>query len=142
MMSQRGASLIRLAVAALSVFVVGAAPAFSHDKAPRNEKPVDLANALRTQLVWCWNPPMGAPHPEDLVVDFDLLLNEDGSVAQLPQLIGDSKAAAANNPYTRAAAVAAREAILRCAPYKLPRNRYSEWREIKPLHFDPRWIGR
>jgi hypothetical protein len=42
------------------------------------------------------------------------------------------------NPYTRAAAEAASRAIYQCAPYNLPAKRYSEWREINPLRFDPR----
>jgi hypothetical protein len=81
---------------------------------------------------------VGAPNAEDLIVDFDLLLNPDGSVARPPQLTGDSASAAASNPYTRAAAEAARRAIFECAPYKLPADRYSQWREINPFHFDPR----
>jgi outer membrane biosynthesis protein TonB len=98
----------------------------------------DLQDSLRSQIAQCWSPPIGAPHAEDLIVDFDLLLNQDGSVAQPPQLTGDSAAAASSNPYTRAAAEAARRAIYECAPYKLPADRYSQWREINPFHFDPR----
>ena len=80
---------------------------------------------------------MGAPHPEQLVVDFDLFLNPDGSVAQAPQLTGDYAAVAARDPYVKAAADAARRAIYTCAPYKLPADRYAQWREIDPFHFDP-----
>jgi outer membrane biosynthesis protein TonB len=98
----------------------------------------DLQDSLRSQIAQCWSPPIGAPHAEDLIVDFDLLLNQDGSVAQPPQLTSDSAAAASGNPYTRAAAEAARRAIYECAPYKLPADRYSQWREINPFHFDPR----
>ncbi|HEY5339271.1 MAG TPA: hypothetical protein VIJ85_13775 [Rhizomicrobium sp.] len=98
----------------------------------------DLQDSLRSQIAQCWSPPVGAPHAEDLIVDFDLLLNQDGSVAQPPQLTGDSAQAASGNPYTRAAAEAARRAIYECAPYKLPADRYSQWREINPFHFDPR----
>jgi outer membrane biosynthesis protein TonB len=98
----------------------------------------DLQDSLRSQISQCWSPPIGAPHAEDLIVDFDLLLNQDGSVAQPPQLTSDSAAAASGNPYTRAAADAARRAIYECAPYKLPADRYSQWREINPFHFDPR----
>ena len=99
---------------------------------------MDLVDALRNQIAQCWSPPVGAPNASDLVVDFDLFLNPDGSVAQPPQLTGGSQARAAVNPYTRAAAEAARRAIYECAPYKLPANRYAQWREINPFHFDPR----
>lgn len=104
----------------------------------QNAMTADLQDALRSQIAQCWSPPVGAPHAQDLIVDFDLLLNPDGSVAQPPQLVGDSVSAAATNPYTRAAAEAARRAIYECAPYKLPQDRYSQWREINPFHFDPR----
>jgi outer membrane biosynthesis protein TonB len=98
----------------------------------------DLQDALRSQIQSCWSPPAGAPNPEQLVVSFDLFLNSDGSVAQPPQLAADSAAAAARDPYVRAAAEAARRAIYTCAPYKLPADRYSQWREINPFIFDPR----
>ncbi len=96
---------------------------------------MDLVDSLRSQISRCWSPPVGAPSAADLVVDFDLFLNPDGSVAQPPQLIGNSSS---GNPYARAAAEAARRAIYECAPYKLPADRYSQWREINPFHFDPR----
>ncbi len=103
-----------------------------------NAMTADLSDALRSQIAPCWSPPVGAPRPEELVVDFDLFLNPDGSVAQPPQLTAQSQAMAASDPYTRAAVEAARRAIYTCAPYKLPADRYSQWREIKPFHFDPR----
>jgi len=71
-----------------------------------------------------------------MVVAFILFLKPDGAVARLPQLTGDSLARARSNPNTKAAADAALRAILTCAPYKLPADRYSEWQEINPLRFD------
>jgi outer membrane biosynthesis protein TonB len=102
---------------------------------------MDLVDSLRNQIAQCWSPPVGAPNPDQLVVVFDLFLNSDGSVAQPPQLAADSAAAAASDPYVRAAAEAARRAIFTCAPYKLPANRYSQWREINPFIFDPRQMA-
>lgn len=97
----------------------------------------DLADALKSQIYRCWTPPVGAPNANDLVVDFDLQLNADGTVMGRPQLSGKS-ATAMGNPYTRAAAEAANRAIYQCAPYNLPAKRYSEWKQINPLRFDPR----
>ena len=102
-----------------------------------NAMVADLQDALRSQVQQCWSPQIGAPNADEMIVDFDLLLNADGSVAQPPQLTASSQAAAASNPYTRAAAEAARRAIMECAPYKLPADRYRQWREINPFHFDP-----
>ena len=93
---------------------------------------MDLVDALRNQIAQCWSPPAGAPRPEDLVVDFFVRLNPDGSVAQV------TSASVPQNSYMRAAVEAARRAIMTCQPYKLPADRYNQWREIDPLHFDPR----
>lgn len=98
----------------------------------------DLQDALRSQIQPCWNPPVGAPHPERLVVEFHLFLNPDGSVAQPPQLTGDSVSRVSRDQFVQAAAEAARRAIYTCAPYKLPADRYQEWREIDPFRFDPK----
>ncbi len=89
-------------------------------------------DALKTQVSKCWNPPIGAAHAEQLVVEFDLFLNPDGSVQRL-----DRGTSSATGAYAMAAIEAARRAILECAPYKLPANDYSNWREINPFHFDP-----
>jgi outer membrane biosynthesis protein TonB len=100
-----------------------------------NAMTADIADALKSQIYQCWSPPVGAPNANDLVVDFDVTLNQDGSVASATSPSTDN-----GNPnlYNRAAGTAARSAIYKCAPYKLPADRYSQWREINPLRFDPR----
>jgi outer membrane biosynthesis protein TonB len=97
----------------------------------QNAMTADLVTALTNQIYRCWSPPVGAPRPQ--IVDFDLVLNPDGSVARPPQLLENS-----GDPYFHAAVEAARRAIYTCAPYHLPADRYNEWREISDLHFDPR----
>jgi hypothetical protein len=96
----------------------------------------DLSDALRSQIYRCWSPPTGAPDARDLVVDFDLSLNPDGTVGQLQPTPG-SGLAIAGNAYTRAASEAARRAMYQCQPYRLPADRYSQWRQ-STLRFDPR----
>jgi outer membrane biosynthesis protein TonB len=96
----------------------------------QNAMTADLVDALRSQISRCWSPPVGAPHPQ--IVHFELTLNPDGSVARSPQLTNNS-----GDPYFHAAAEAARRAIYECAPYKLPADRYSEWRDITDFKFDP-----
>jgi len=93
---------------------------------------MDLVDSLRNQIAQCWSPPAGAPHPEDLIVDFFVQLNPDGSVAMA------TPRTQPQNSYMRAALESARRAIFTCQPYKLPADRYNQWREIDPLHFDPR----
>jgi len=102
-----------------------------------NAMTANIADALKSQIYRCWSPPMGAPDARDLVVDYALRLNQDGTVATL-QLTPGTQVMAASNAYTRAAAEAASRAIYQCQPYRLPADRYNVWREINPLRFDPR----
>jgi len=102
-----------------------------------NAMTMDLSDALKNQIAQCWNPPVGAPHPEQLIPTFRLFLGPDGSVQQAPQLAADSAAQAASDPFMRAAVDAARRAIYTCAPYKLPADKYNVWRDIT-VDFDPR----
>jgi hypothetical protein len=104
---------------------------------PQDAMTMDLQDSLRSQIQQCWSPPVGAPHPEELVVEFELFLKPDGSVAQPPQLSVESQSAVSRDSYTRAAAEAARRAIYTCAPYKLPQDRFGQWQDIT-LTFDPR----
>jgi hypothetical protein len=97
----------------------------------------DLITILQSEIQPCWSPPVGAPRVDDLIVTYDIWLNADGTVAQTPQLTADSAAAAARNPYTKAAAEAAFRAIYQCQPYKLPADRYKQWRALT-YTFDPR----
>jgi hypothetical protein len=97
----------------------------------------DLRAMLQSEIYKCWSPPVGVPHPENLIVSYELFLNRDGSVAQPPQLTADSAAAAASDPYMRAAAESARRAIYTCAPYKLPADRYNQWHDVA-FTFHPR----
>jgi hypothetical protein len=97
----------------------------------------DLVAILQSQINRCWRRPDYGPHPERLIVRFELFLNRDGSVAQAPQLTQDTAAAVASDPYMRAAADSGRRAIYECAPYRLPADKYNLWRDIV-FTFDPR----
>jgi hypothetical protein len=98
---------------------------------------VDLITMLQSEINRCWTRPEYGPHPERLIVRYELFLNRDGSVAQAPRLTPDSAAAVAGDPYMRAAADAGRRAIYQCAPYRLPAEKYNLWRDIV-FTFDPR----
>lgn len=106
----------------------------------QNAMNMDLNDALRNQIEQCWSPPAGAPHPEQLIVSVELSLNPDGSVSGTPHLTADSRAAAAGNAFVRAAADAALRAIYVCQPFKLPPNRFADWRD-STVKFDPRDVA-
>jgi hypothetical protein len=109
----------------------------------QNALTMDIKDALLTQMRQCWNVPVGAPHPEQLIVQVRVFLAPDGSLAQKPQLEPATLSAANANPYMRTAAEAALRAVSVCEPYKhLPADRYDTWREIV-MTFDPsRMVGR
>jgi len=97
----------------------------------------DIAALFRSQMQPCWSWPANDPRPERLAVDFDVFLNRDGSLSRPPQLVASLMAGAPHDPFLRAAAQAVRHAIYACAPYRMPADQYSLWREISPFHFDP-----
>jgi len=93
-------------------------------------------DALRAQIQACWNPPPGALEARELIVDVRLQLNRDGSVSSEPQVMNRG-----NHPQFQVAAEAARRAIKRCAPYKMPIAKYDLWSDVE-VRFDPREMYR
>jgi hypothetical protein len=103
----------------------------------QNAMTMDLQTAFASQVYRCWNLATfgGAPDASNLHVELRIFLNPDGSVAQPPQLTGNSIAAAGNG-YMRAAAEEALRAVVSCAPYRLPADKYSQWHSFT-IAFDP-----
>ena len=98
-------------------------------------------DAVRRQIERCWNPPVGAPKAENLIVDLRLEVNPDGTVRTVD--VADSSRMN-SDPYYRAAAESAVRAVLnpRCRKLKLPPEKYEEWK-ILIIGFDPReMLGR
>lgn len=95
----------------------------------------DLRSYLQSQIYKCWNPPAGSPNASKLIVQFRLQLNRDGSIGQPPQLLATG--IATSDPFMRAAIEAARRALYVCAPYKLPADRYAQWKDVTFV-FNPR----
>lgn len=94
---------------------------------------------MRQQISACWSPPVGATNAADLVVTMNIWLNRDGSLSRPPQVKGSNFVLSS---YQQAAQEAALRAVRRCAPYRLPVEKYSSWREIE-LRFDPsQMLGR
>ena len=93
-------------------------------------------DAFKIQMRRCWTVPAGVANAEGLVVRIKIFLRPDGSIAQPPQLINTSRLLAGDAQF-RAAADSAMRAIRRCAPFRMPADKYSSWSEID-LNFDPR----
>lgn len=91
-----------------------------------------IDNAVREQVMQCWNPPVGAANDGSLAVKVSFTLNADGTLADGPTVTNSS-----SNPAFRAAAGAATRAVQRCAPLKLPPEAYDYWRQVN-INFDPK----
>jgi hypothetical protein len=103
----------------------------------QNALTVDIKDALLSQMRACWNVPVGAPNPEQLIVQVRVFLSQDGKLARPPQLEPATRTAMATNAYLRTAAEAALRAVNICEPYQhLPAEKYEAWREIV-MTFDP-----
>lgn len=106
-----------------------------------NRLTISEIDAVRRQIEPCWNVPVGARNPEELIVDLFLRLRPDGSVMSVEVV---DKSRMRTDSFFRAAADSARRAVLneRCTPLKLPPDKYDRWREMT-LRFDPsRMVGR
>jgi len=90
-------------------------------------------DALRGQIQRCWNVPAGAADAQDLKVSVQFRLDPSGALDGAPQIVAGGGGAGIE----RAAAESARRAVLACAPYTLPSDKYEAWAEVI-VHFDPR----
>ncbi|MGE0500902.1 MAG: hypothetical protein AB7I79_04490 [Rhizobiaceae bacterium] len=89
-------------------------------------------DALRGQVQRCWNIPAGAVDGGDLKVSVQFRLDPSGAIEGSPEIIAGGGSAGVE----RAAAEAARRAVVRCAPYTLPAEKYDAWADVI-VHFDP-----
>lgn len=81
--------------------------------------------ALAGQMRACWRLLPGEIE-SGLTVDVRVSLNQDGSVAGVPQLL--------TNPTSTmhgSIARAAQRAVMECGPYRLPAEKYAEWSQVE-----------
>jgi hypothetical protein len=90
----------------------------------------DIA-AFRAQISRCWSPPVGGLGGDAIIVKLRIMLNEDGTLTRAPELANDF-----NSPFFGPAADSAIRAVLQCQPYRLPPEKFSQWRDML-LTFDP-----
>lgn len=114
----------------------------------------DLVTALFNQIRPCWNPPVYVKASELAVVQYEVRLTKDGHVLSMTPSGGmrdiDTSNMTLNNPGDQqrfasiaplaAAQTAAKKAMSACAPYRLPPDRYSEWKDVI-VTFDPRQLA-
>ncbi|NDW04264.1 hypothetical protein [Jiella pacifica] len=89
-------------------------------------------DALRGQVSQCWSPPAGVSEAGSLRVTIRMRLDPSGGLEGRPELVDGGS----GSTIERAAGDAALRAVIRCAPYKLPPEKYDTWSEVL-LNFDP-----
>ncbi|WP_028033594.1 hypothetical protein [Chelativorans sp. J32] len=90
-------------------------------------------DALKAQVQRCWNVPAGALDAENLRVSVKFKLDPSGAIEGRPEVIEGG----GGSGVARAAAESARRAILQCAPYNLPAEKYSAWADVI-MDFNPK----
>jgi hypothetical protein len=88
--------------------------------------PADFREALRDQLQKCWKPIPGVERG----VTVTFLLTRDGRLAAPPKVLDADQGAE-----SAAVAKAAVNAVKTCQPFKLPVDKYEQWKNVE-VRFD------
>ncbi|HEX4505159.1 MAG TPA: hypothetical protein VH722_05465 [Alphaproteobacteria bacterium] len=93
--------------------------------------------ALSAQLARCWSLPSSSKDAQNLIVDVDVTVNPDRTLAGNPTV--EDSGRMSSDPAFRAAAMAATRALRnpQCSPLELPPDKYQEWQTMT-IHFDPK----
>lgn len=134
----------RLSPAILSapLLLAGCAAAPAAAPAPSNKAELSAAiSAAATQVRRCYRMPRVASAGKQIVTRLRVRYAPDGTLAGLPELLSQGGVTPSNALYASRMADAARLAVLRCAPLRLPPEFYSEgWSEFE-LTFSPRRLA-
>lgn len=112
------------------------APSTPIDYDPDKPLAKSVVQAIKETVERCWAIPAGARNAEDLVVEIDVSLNQDGTVA-FAEVVNTSRAR--RDPFYRTAAESALRAVYNpnCNPLPVPLDQYEKWRTMR-LRFNPR----
>ena len=93
-------------------------------------------DAIKSQIVPCWNIPAGAKNAEELSLNLRLTMSRDGEVLRVVMDAGE-KARYNKDTFFRAAVDSAIRAVRKCSPLEgLPAEKFASWQELE-LNFDP-----
>ena len=100
-----------------------------------------LAAAIAAQVKPCYVVPAGGTDSGNIITVLRLRFNPDGSVSTAPRIAEQSGVTESNQAYARQIGEAARRAVLRCSPLRLPADLYKGgWEDIEFV-FNPRLMG-
>lgn len=104
----------------------------------RNANIVRLEALIYSRVKECWQGVDDQPYPERLNVRMKVELNQSGVIQDL-RLVEPARRPLGNSPMGTAVDRALR-AVEKCAPFRLPRDEYDDWREMDinlGLAFEP-----
>ena len=96
-----------------------------------------LSQAISRQLKPHWSAPQGVD-ADQLVTVLSFDLNEDGSLAGRPRVVGQSGVTDANRAQKARHAEQAIRSVQLAAPFDLPAKYYSLWKHVASFRFDRR----
>lgn len=112
--------------------------------APASSDQMELRAAVSAagdQVKRCYRAPRVATVGKQIVTRLRVRYAPDGTLAGLPELVSQAGITPSNAPYAARMADAARLAVLRCAPLRLPSEFYLRgWSEFE-LTFSPRRLA-
>jgi hypothetical protein len=93
----------------------------------------DEIGALQKKVQDCWTLPAAATLGEIVPVQLIVRLDGDGALTAEPELIGGKLLMTGGNSPYKDLALSAQKALVDCAPYRLPPQKYPAWREMRML---------
>lgn len=99
---------------------------------------ITLQQLMDAQVSRCFNPPTGGSDVANMTVTLRLRLDPEGKIVDPPVIVRQTGMTEGNRAYAQALASAARRAVIKCAPYDLPKELAPVWagQELE-LNFDP-----
>ncbi|WP_052730287.1 hypothetical protein [Sphingomonas sp. SRS2] len=100
-----------------------------------------LSALIASQVKPCYTIPTGGTDALTIITKVRMRLKKDGSIAVAPEVVGNTGVTGSNQAYVQQMNEAARRALQRCAPYKLPAEYYEGGWEDLIFNFRPAQMG-
>lgn len=88
-------------------------------------------DAVRAQAKRCWKIPAGWSDSRQVTVTIRFQLKRDGTVAGSPSVVSFPA-----SELGKSAALNAMQAVTECGPFRLPADKYEQWKDVQ-LRFEP-----
>ncbi len=128
----------------LSLLLAAAGPADVAWASPRQSDPAAASRVLVSaamQIKRCYRSPPIAREARQITTRLRVRYAQDGTLAQMPLVVTQDGITPENQPFAARMAEAAIQAVIRCAPLRLPADEYDRiWREFE-LTFSPSGVA-